>query len=152
MTGLKSQLLEGTVISQCFTSYFWFSAQHYICLRQCLEKCYKGRDVYLLWLHDSQPTEWLKRLFNIRNLAWKFFAQPGRLIGWLAFGKEGNIFLPYIVLCRKGWTVASWQLFPGGRERNGCVGGLVCGEGVVLVVSECVFFVFSWLLLHFNGT
>lgn len=129
--------MKGTMISWCFSRCFCFSSQGH--LRQCIVKLYSGRDVYLLWLYDSQPTDWLKRLFNIRNSAWKFFAQHGRLIGWLVFRGEGNIFLPYIVLSRKGWTVASWQLFPGGWGRNGCVGCWLCGEGVVLVVSECVF-------------
>lgn len=62
-------------------------------------------------------------------------------VSWPVFGREGNIFLPYIVLSRKGWTIASWQLFPGGWGRNGCVGVLVCGEGVSVLVIY--FFIFE---------
>lgn len=61
---------------------------------------------------------WRRDLYSRRAESWccflklhhsklKVFTQNGRLIGCLVFGKEGSIFLPYIVLSRKGWPEAS---------------------------------------------
>lgn len=119
---------------------FCFSAQQSraaYCESVQWQRCWHG---VTLWLPANWLTDWLVRPLNIRNLAWKFFAQHGRPVGWLVFSREGRCFLPCIVLSRKGWTGASWQLFPGGWGRNGCVGGWVCGEGVVRVASEYAFF------------
>lgn len=76
-----------------------------MCVRRCLVKWYRQLLV-CGFMTASQLTDWLKRHVNIRNVAWKFFAQPGWLtdaewlIGWLALERKETSSFP--LLCWAG--------------------------------------------------